>query len=255
MCLPVMVFSQYSPPDKVALEKQGDTYGRQQQWEKAALCYKQLVKRYPRVADYHYKYGGVLGMMALENKMKAIGLTGEIKSEFEKAARLDPAHKAVRWALVELYMQLPGILGGSSKKALDHAEALEQLSQAEGWLAKGYIYEYDNKDKEAEKYYRLALRNLHSLKNVSRNVLHYRIGKLCSDYHTKLDDGLYHLQKYLRNKNSYIEIEFHIIYHTLSKIYRQKGEKAKALSWNRKALHSYPGFKEALKEKVLIEAL
>ena len=137
--------------NKELLEKHGDAYSRKQQWHNAAECYKKLVKRYPGVANYHYKYGGALGMLALTNKLKAIGFIGEIKKAFKKAAHLDPEHKAARWALVELYMQLPGILGGSKKRALHYAEELEKLNTVEGYLAKGYSYEHDQELKKSQK--------------------------------------------------------------------------------------------------------
>lgn len=241
--------------DKELLEKRGDTYGLRKQWDKAAECYQKLAERYPDVADYHYKYGGALGMMALEHKLKAIGLIGDIKRSFKQAAHLDSTHKAVRWALLELYIQLPGILGGSRKKALHYAEALEQLSEMEGYLAKAYIYEYNNKPEEAEKYNALALKHLDHTEELSKNRLHYRIGTLCSNHNIKLDTGLYHLQKYIRHYTVHDEIKPYLAYYTMAKIYRQKKEKEKAMTWIRKALEANAGFKEALKEKILIEAL
>ncbi|MEM9687255.1 MAG: hypothetical protein AAF934_10090 [Bacteroidota bacterium] len=240
---------------KEVLEQHGDAYSRKQQWHKAAECYKKLVMRYPDVANYHYKYGGALGMLALTDKLKAIGLISKIKKAFKEAAHLDPEHKAVRWALVELYMQLPGILGGSQKKALRYAEELEKLNAVEGYLAKGYSYEHDHELKKAKTYYTMALNNLHTIREFSKNRLHYTIGKLCSDYNTKPDQGLYHLQKYIEHNTSYYEIELPVVYYTMAKLYRQKREKEKALVWIRKALVHNPTLKAAQKEKALIEAL
>ena len=240
---------------KKPLEERGEAYGRKQQWDKAAGCYKQLVERYPGVADYHYKYGGFLGMMALKNKFKAMGLMGDIKKSFKKAAELDAGHTGARRALVELYMQLPGILGGSRKKALHYAEELQEIAKPEGYLAKGYIYEYDRKPEKAKKYYILALQHLNGIKELSRKQLHYKIGQLCGDYAMKLDDGLLHLQKYIQNTTSFYETELSVAYCAMAKLYRLKKEKAKAMEWIDKALNDAPGFKEALKEKALIKTL
>ncbi len=240
---------------KKPLEKRGEAYGRNREWDKAAGCYKQLIERYPDVADYHYKYGGFLGMMALKNKLKAMGLVGDIKRAFRKAAELDAKHTGARRALVELYMQLPGILGGSRKKALRYAGELQEIAKPEGYLAMGYIYEYDRKPEKAKKYYILALQHLNDIKEFSRNQLHYKIGQLCGDYAMKLDDGLLHLQKYIRNTTSYHETELHVAYCAMAKLYRLKSEKAKAMKWINKALDDAPDAKEALEEKRLIEAL
>ncbi len=77
------------------------------------------------------------------SKLSALTMIGDIKGAFLKAAKLDPKHIDTRWALVEFYVQLPGILGGSIKKSLKYADQLQQLSVVDGYLAKGYIYEYD----------------------------------------------------------------------------------------------------------------
>jgi hypothetical protein len=46
---------------------------------------KKLKQIKPSEANYSYKYGGALGMKALEvNKFKALGMIGEIKESFEK---------------------------------------------------------------------------------------------------------------------------------------------------------------------------
>ncbi len=70
-------------------------------------------------------------------------MIGDIEDSFKKAAELDPNHINVRWALVEYYMKLPAIFGGSKNMALKYAYQLEQLSKVDGYLAKGYIFEYD----------------------------------------------------------------------------------------------------------------
>ncbi|MNG36378.1 hypothetical protein D3C84_1233890 [compost metagenome] len=60
-------------------------------------------------------------MKALEvNKFKALGMIDEVRTNFEKAIQLNPKHIEARWALIELNLQLPGILGGSEKKAIHY---------------------------------------------------------------------------------------------------------------------------------------
>lgn len=145
------------PQNVKAIELLGDAYGHQKKWDEALIQYKKLVELNPDNANYHYKYGGVLGMKALENKFKAIGLIGDVKASFLKAAELDKNHIDARWALVELYMQLPGIFGGSKNKALEFAQEMDTLSKVDGYLAKGYIHEYDKEPELAEKYYKMAI--------------------------------------------------------------------------------------------------
>ncbi len=152
-----------NPKNLKAIELLGDTYGHQKKWDAAINQYSKLLEADAKNANYHYKYGGVLGMKALENKMKAIGFIGDVKNAFLTAAELDKNHIDARWALVELYMQLPGIIGGSKSKALKFANELEALSKVDGYLAKGYIYEYDNNPELAEKHYKMAVKTGGSL--------------------------------------------------------------------------------------------
>jgi tetratricopeptide (TPR) repeat protein len=141
-----------------ALEGLGDIYGSQKQWDKALTYYEKIKNIKPKEANYHYKYGGVLGMIAKEsNKFKALGLIGEIKRSFEKAIELDPKHIDARWALLELYIQLPGIVGGSEKKANRYASELLKLSPVDGYLSKGRIEEHFDRYKEAEIQYKKAI--------------------------------------------------------------------------------------------------
>ena len=126
-----------SPQNLELLERIGDAYGFQSDWNKAASKYKQLIDLEATNADYHFKYGGVLGKLAKDGpKLNAIGLISNVKVSFLNAAQLNPKHINVRWALVELYTQLPGFLGGSYKKAISYADELEQLSKVNGYFAK-----------------------------------------------------------------------------------------------------------------------
>jgi tetratricopeptide (TPR) repeat protein len=146
------------PSNSKALEYLGDIAGQNKNWDKAILYYKKIKQQQPNNAEYHYKYGGALGMKAKTvNKFKALGMIDEIKASFEKAVALDPKHKESRWALVMLYLELPGIIGGSETKAVAYSNELMRLSPFDGYLSKGYIEEYFGRNKKAELNYIKAL--------------------------------------------------------------------------------------------------
>ena len=106
------------PNHTKTIEYLGDIAGHQKDWDAAITNYKKLKVSYPKVANYWYKYGGALGMKAKEsNKFKALGMIDEVEESFLTAAKLDSKHIETRWALVMLYIELPGIIGGSEKKA------------------------------------------------------------------------------------------------------------------------------------------
>jgi predicted Zn-dependent protease len=147
-----------NPSSLKTLEYLGDIEGQNKSWDNAIYYYKKLKQLKPSEANYYYKYGGVLGMKAKEsNKFKALGLISEVKSSFEKAISLNPKHIEARLALVELYLQLPGIVGGSEKKALLYANEIAQISAVDGYLSKGHIAEYFGRFKEAEVQYKKAV--------------------------------------------------------------------------------------------------
>lgn len=147
-----------NPNHQKSLEYLGDIEGKNKSWDKAMAYYEKLKKLNPSNANYYYKYGGCLGMKAKEsNKFKALGMIDGIKFSFEKAIQLNPNHIEARWALIELYLQLPGIIGGSESKAKKYADELLKISPVDGYLATGHIAEYFNRYKNAEKLYRKAI--------------------------------------------------------------------------------------------------
>ncbi|CAH0334786.1 hypothetical protein FVB9288_00393 [Flavobacterium sp. CECT 9288] len=147
-----------NPTDTKVIEYLGDIAGQSKSWDKAIVYYKKLKVLKPTEADYHYKYGGALGMKAKTvNKFKALGMIDEVKSSFEKAIVLNPKHIDSRWALIELYIQLPGIVGGSESKAIKYSNELAKLSPVDGYLSRGHIDEYFERYAAAENQYKKAI--------------------------------------------------------------------------------------------------
>lgn len=268
------------PNDLKAIELLGDAYGHQKKWNEAIDTYEILVKADDNNANYHYKYGGVLGMKALENKLKAIGILGDLKYSFEKAAELDKNHIDARWALVELYMELPGIVGGSAKKSMRYAQELEVLSKVDGYLAKGYIYEYDDEPELAEKYYKMAIIEGGSLtcfdkltqfykkeekpkaaietiesaqQKHQRNALHYQIGKVAAEYNIELQKGETCLQTYINNYSAEDGVPKAWAHYRLAQIHVHKNNKVEALKYINLAIAELPEIDpfKIEKEKIL----
>ncbi len=145
------VYLKSNPKNYKTIEYLGDIAGHQEQWDEAIKQYKVLKIQFPKIATYWYKYGGALGMKAKSvNKFKALGMIDEIETSFLTASKLDAKHIDSRWAMVMLYIELPGIIGGSEKKALKYSNELMELSKVDGYLSKGYIDEYFNRYKKAE---------------------------------------------------------------------------------------------------------
>lgn len=271
------------PNDLKTREYLGDIASYAEDWDAAITYYSGLVEVEDLNANYHFKAGGALGMKALEiSKIRALGYIGDIKKHFERAAKLDPKHIEVRWALVEFYIQLPGIIGGSEKKAIKYANQLAKLSPVDGHLANGYIAEYSDRHKDAERYYKQAISvggSVHTyekltglyentnqpkkaietvsncLKVHNRNALHYQIGKIAAQYNLDAELGINCLQKYIENHTVKDGVPKDWAYYRLAQIYKNIGNKKSALQWIDKALVDRPSFKEARKEKELILSL
>ncbi len=141
-----------------AIEMLGDIAGYQKQWPEALSYYSKLRTLQPLNADYQYKYGGVMGMIAKDsNKFAALSMLDDIRNAFLRAIELNPKHIEARWALIDYYLEVPGILGGSERKAQRYANELAKLSPVDGFLAKGHIAEYFKRYSQAESYYRSAI--------------------------------------------------------------------------------------------------
>jgi tetratricopeptide (TPR) repeat protein len=269
-----------NPNDLVAIELLGDSYGFQKKWDETIKTYEILVKKEDNNANYHYKYGGALGMKALEsNKIMALLLVDDLKRVFLKAAKLDPEHIETRWALVELYVQLPGIIGGSLKKSLVYANELQDLSLVDGYLAKGYIYEYDKQPEKAEKYYKMAIdiggsitcyeklstfyenknqpeKAIETIEEASnrhqRNALHYQLGKVSAEYNVQLDKGEKCLNIFIKNHSVKDGVPVEWAFYRLAQIYKHKKNKSRALEYINRSLYYNPEFKLAESERKLI---
>ncbi|MGJ8666835.1 MAG: tetratricopeptide repeat protein [Patiriisocius sp.] len=271
------------PGDKRTREYLGDVAGYAKDWDTAIDFYEALVEEDENNANYQFKYGGAMGMKALSiNRLRAAMYIGDIKEAFETAAQLDPKHVEVRWALVEFYIQLPSIIGGSEEKAIKYADQLKAISPVDGYLANGYIAEYNDRPKDAERLYKKAieiggsphtyekLANHYeknnqpkeaietankSLKIHKRNTLNYQIGKIAAQYNLDAELGIDCLLAYIENYSVKDGVPKDWAYYRMAQIYKNQGKKQTALVWIDKALKNRPDFKEALEEKQFIQAL
>lgn len=151
-------FLKENPSHLKTMEYLGDIAGRNKSWDKALGYYKKLKQLNPSEANYYYKYGLALGMKTKESsKFKALGMIGEVKESFEKAIALNPKHIEARWALVYIYIQLPGIVGGSESKAIKYSNELLKLSVVDGYLSRGQIEEHFARYTSAETQYKKAI--------------------------------------------------------------------------------------------------
>ena len=141
------------------------------------------------------------------------------------------------------------------------------MSKVDGYLAKGYIYEYDKEPELAEKFYKLAIKeggsitcydkltkfyekegkSIKAISNLEaahvkhkRNAMHYQIGKVCADYNVQLEKGEFCLKVYIDNYSSQDGVPKAWAYYRLAQIYKHKKDKDEALIWIDKAITDLP---------------
>ena len=254
-----------TPKDLELLELIGDAYGFKSEWNLAGSYYKILTDTDAANARYFYKYGGVLGKLAKEGpKLNAISLISKVKTLFHKAAALDSMYIEARWALVELYTQLPGFLGGSYKKALRYADELEQISALNGYFSKAYIYQESDQMEDSKLYYTKGLERLEALNyfnddssdishlQLQLNSIHFLIANGCVLTNSRLKVAQRYIQDYIRLFSSRDTKPLEDAYLLQSQIFKHQGQLSDALFSVEKALVEAPDFKPALKEKQLI---
>lgn len=244
------------PGNSLVYERLGDLYGVKKKWDPALENYLKLLEIDPANANYHFKVGGIYGMIALSNKLKALGIIDDIKYHFSRAAELDASHLEARWALIELYLELPGIIGGSYKKAYAYADELHKIAPVEGHLAKGYIEDYRDNLDEAREHFIRAARYMDAIpEDYPRENIHYQFGKIASKYGINRPMGRWHLSQYEKRYNPYSRIGLEWIYYHKALIYKGEALKKQALTFFEKSLQIMPGFKPAIEEKQALESL
>ncbi len=234
----------------------GDTYAYQGKWDNAISIYKELVRQFPKNAQYNFKHGGALGRKAQNvSRFTALTLIGGIKKGFTEAARLDENHIDARWGLIEYYLAIPGFLGGGIKKCHPFAEELLAISPLEGYFAKAYLHELEGEGEQAKKNYLKVFDYLDTAKKRERNQLNFLIGKVCAEFERDAHIGITALLAYIDRYSVRDGVPVSQAYYHLAKLYRLKKDKKEASFWINKASSTQVDATLVSKEKAKIYAL
>ena len=243
--------------DLKVFELLGDIASFEKNWDTAISYYKKLVVANPENPSFNLKYGGALGMKALSvSRFQAVVYIPDIKKYLALAAEQDRSQIESRRALVELYVKLPGFLGGSDEKALMYANQLKDLSPVNAYLAKGFIIKESDNISDALVYYKNAFKKYKATGEAAdTNSLNYELGKVAAELELESTYGLQLLDKYIKNY-SYKDIySMEWVYLRKAQIMANLKNKREALGYINKALTLKADFKEALNEKERIQDL
>jgi tetratricopeptide (TPR) repeat protein len=127
-------------------------------WEAGIAACEKATTLAPDNALYHLWLGRIYGEKAdRAGFLRAAGLAGKVRTEFERSVALSPNSWEARTDLAEFYLEAPGIVGGGKDKALSQAELLAPLNPAMAHWVKARVAEKNKDNVAAEKEYRAAI--------------------------------------------------------------------------------------------------
>ncbi|MGB2370272.1 MAG: tetratricopeptide repeat protein [Flavobacteriaceae bacterium] len=124
-------------------------YLQDRRYSEALSFYDELCERNPNRFLYQFGRGASAGfLLSGTPSLRSLRYIVQLRSSFEAAVRLQPNSLVARRVLLNIYLGLPRLLGGSQIKAEQQLKAIQSINPLEGALA-GAIYAMNNKDQSA----------------------------------------------------------------------------------------------------------
>ncbi len=118
-------------------------------YEQAIPWFEEAVDGEQCNADYHVwlgrAYGRHVEQMSSFRMFRRLSLVRNVRTHFEKAVGCDPTHMAAHWGLMRYYIEAPGFVGGSRKKAEEQVTIITRLDPTEGRKARQFITQWTTK--------------------------------------------------------------------------------------------------------------
>ncbi|MCO7224087.1 lipopolysaccharide assembly protein LapB [Pleionea sp. CnH1-48] len=113
--------------------------------EVAAELFKKALELQPDNADYHYSYGMLsMRMAANASIFSAASYATDAKNHLLKSIELEPSHTRAIQGLIQFYINVPVIAGGSNKKAVAMIAKLKEVDELEGLVSESRYYRDDD---------------------------------------------------------------------------------------------------------------
>jgi len=230
----------------------------------------------PKSAAVQYSLGNAYGA-----KVQQVGMMGgmayapKIRGAYESAVALDPKYVEARFALVQVYVLTPPMMGGSEEKALEQAKAIKAIYPVLGHRAYGVVYAQQRKPDLARKEYLDAIQEqpasakarsfygqyLLNAEKDTRGAIEqfegalkvdstymaafYHLGRTAALGDTNLVRGQTSLEKYVRYTPKENEPPLANANYWLGAVYEKEGKKAEAKQSYEAALKLNPTLKDA----------
>ena len=147
-----------APSDPVAWAARSQALAALLRWDEALAAADRAVALQPGLADALLARGMARGGVAVaQRNLGSLRGLGRAMDDFRAATAADPTLVRAWMSLGLAYQQLPGLLGGSTRKALACAQSLRQVSRPKGDLLEALIRSMDGDWGRAEPLFQQAL--------------------------------------------------------------------------------------------------
>jgi len=123
--------------------------GNIKRFDAAIKMAEQCIAHNPKHSECHESLGNVLGSKAEKgDMMDAVGSLGTIRDAFKTAIALDPANYNAAMSLTSFYLEVPGLMGGSTSSA---KKLIRTTHQTNPEVAKLLQAKFDLDDEDFDK--------------------------------------------------------------------------------------------------------
>jgi len=132
----------------------GKSYLKLHKWDEAIEEVGKAVRLDPSNGMYHYWLGRAYGEKASRSPLfTAFGWARKVLQEFKTGLGLAPQNMEVRFALLEYYLDAPGIVGGGKDKAEALVKEIDLQSPKLGYKARALLFLKEKKWLQARQEY------------------------------------------------------------------------------------------------------
>jgi len=200
-----------------------------------------------------------------------------VKTALNRCLELQPSHVDARVLLSNYYLNAPMLAGGSTRKAMEHAEILISLAPVDGNVLLASIYDHEEEYEKARNVYHQMMENgieyekiYYKLSVISFNdeeyqeslqyaeqsireypeylTAYYQYGKTAVFLEENRDQAIGHLNHYVEHEKEPGQPGDHWAYLRLGQLYLQKGLTDDAREAFKSSIALKPDFEQALAE-------
>ena len=222
-------------------------------WETAIDYYEILLVDSPTAENY-FKLGVAAAQKSLEvPRFLSVPYVIKARKSVLQAHELAPKRVVVLNLLIQLYAEIPSLLGGSIDFAEKKANELRDIDSLGGGMMKAYVFQVRNDFKASASKYSEVFQSLKEIypdpencvTELRRNLI-FDLARVSAQYQVEPDLGLFLLDHYLKSYAFEDNYPLEWAYYYRSKIYLYMKEYEKAEASIQKALEIDSNFEEGL---------